>query len=96
MSTSFLAILARHSRPGAAGRAGPGVRLRRRTYPGTITFFTARGSRTPLGWRRYTLRPLDVHEFDIKPVAGLPDAHLALMQEENVALYAGRLRSLLD
>jgi hypothetical protein len=39
---------------------------------------------------------LDVREFDIRPVDGLPDTHLALMQDENVALYAATLRSLLD
>lgn len=68
----------------------------RRTYPGRITLFLKRGHANPLGWKRYTAQPLDVHEFDLRPTAGLPDAHLAMMQDENVDLYAAVLRGLLD
>jgi pimeloyl-ACP methyl ester carboxylesterase len=67
----------------------------RSVYPGQITFFTIRGSRVAEGWQRYSARPLAVHEFDLKGTPELPDAHLAMMQDANVALYAETLRSLL-
>ncbi|HYG64402.1 MAG TPA: AMP-binding protein [Thermoanaerobaculia bacterium] len=63
--------------------------------PVRITYFTVRGSRSPRAWRRYSAQPLDVHEFALAPTAGLADAHLSMMQEANVALYAVTLRSLL-
>jgi hypothetical protein len=70
-------------------------RYRPQRQPVRITFFTVRGSRAPRAWRRYSAQPLDVHELALTPMAGLPDAHLAMMQDANVALYAATLRSLL-
>ncbi len=68
----------------------------RRIYPGRITLFRKRGHANPLGWKRYTAQPLDVHELDVRGTAKVPDPHLAMMQDENVELYAADLRALLD
>lgn len=65
------------------------------TYPGRITLFVKRGHANPFGWRRYTAQPLDVHELDVQGTAEIPDAHLAMMQDANVDLYAEKLRGLL-
>jgi acyl-CoA synthetase (AMP-forming)/AMP-acid ligase II/pimeloyl-ACP methyl ester carboxylesterase len=60
-----------------------------------ITLFRARGHADPLGWQRYASRPLESREFDVRGTERLPDPHLAMMQDENVDLYAGDLRELL-
>jgi len=55
-----------------------------------------RGHDDPLGWQRYASHPLESREFDIRGTKELPDPHLALMQDENVELYAGDLRGYLE
>ncbi|HEX6861699.1 MAG TPA: non-ribosomal peptide synthetase, partial [Thermoanaerobaculia bacterium] len=62
-----------------------------RSFSGTVTLFRVRGHADPLGWQRYASRPLESHEFDVRGTERLPDPHLAMMQDENVGLYAGDL-----
>lgn len=67
----------------------------RRACSARITLFRARGHADPLGWQRYASHPLESREFDIRGTERLPDPHLAMMQDENVELYAAHLRELL-
>jgi hypothetical protein len=67
----------------------------RRAFSGRITLFRVRDHTDPLGWQRYTPQPLESREFDVRGTERLPDPHLAMMQDENVGLYAGDLRELL-
>jgi pimeloyl-ACP methyl ester carboxylesterase len=67
----------------------------RRSFSGTVTLFRVRGHADPLGWQKYTSRPIQSREFDVRGTESLPDPHLALMQDENVGLYAGDLRAIL-
>ncbi|HSK75578.1 MAG TPA: non-ribosomal peptide synthetase [Thermoanaerobaculia bacterium] len=68
----------------------------RRACSARITLFRVRGHDDPLGWQRYALHPIESHEFEVRGTKELPDPHLALMQDENVELYAGDLRGYLE
>jgi exopolysaccharide biosynthesis WecB/TagA/CpsF family protein len=66
-------------------------------YPNRMTLLNVRGSTTSgSAWAPFTSQPLEIHEFDIKPTVALPLAHTAMMQEENVALFAAAFESFLE
>ncbi len=69
----------------------------REAYPGDVFFFGALDSgKRVTGWQRICERPLQVQEFDIRATVRIRDPHNALMQEENVALFAPALDRLLN
>jgi FkbH-like protein len=67
------------------------------SYPGEVHLFTVRGGAARKdGWEKLCQRPVNVHEFAIQGTARIKDAHNAMMQEENVALFAPALNQVLD
>jgi FkbH-like protein len=67
------------------------------SYPGEIHLFTVRGGAArKAGWEKLCERPVTVHEFAIQGTARIKDAHNAMMQEENVGLFAPALNRVLD
>jgi FkbH-like protein len=69
----------------------------RSPYPGEVHFFGALDSgKRVAGWQRLCERPLVVQEFDIRATVRIRDPHNAMMQEENVALFAPAVDRLLN
>ncbi len=67
------------------------------SYPGEVHLFTVRGGAARKeGWEKLCERRITVHEFAIQGTARIKDAHNAMMQEENVALFADALNAVLD
>ena len=48
------------------------------------------------GWQKLCKRRIAVHEFPIQGTARIKDAHNAMMQEENISLFAPALNQVLD
>jgi hypothetical protein len=68
----------------------------RGVYPRPITAIAIRGSvECGAGWGRFTSAPLDVREFDLEATPAHPLAHVAMMKESNVALFAEEFQSFL-
>jgi FkbH-like protein len=66
-------------------------------YPGTVEMFTVRGGTAPgAAWRRFLARAPRVTEFAMKGTKAAPDAHSAMMSEENVSVMAGELNRVLE
>lgn len=69
----------------------------RSSYPGELHLFTVRGGAARVdGWQRLAARRVLVHELSIQGTARIKDPHNAMMQEENVALFAPLLNQVLD
>ena len=68
----------------------------RHVYPGQLTLFTVRGNTEGPAWQKYTTRPIDLREFDVKPTLVYRYPHNAMMEDENVALFAKDFQSLLE
>lgn len=67
------------------------------SYPGEVHLFTVRGGAARAdGWQKLCERRIAVHEFPIQGTARIKDAHNAMMQEENVPLFATALNQVLD
>ena len=64
-------------------------------YPGHVTMMIVRGSSLAHRWKPLLSRPPIVHEVDAKGNVSAPDAHNAMMSEENVKLLAPELNRLL-
>ena len=68
----------------------------RGVYAGRVHLFTVRGSTAVAdGWRRLLAREPVVHEFGMRGNAAAPDAHSAMMSEENVKVMAEALNRVL-
>jgi FkbH-like protein len=66
-------------------------------YGGTVHLFTVRGSTASAdGWRRFLAREPLVHAFEMRGNAAAPDAHSAMMSEENVRVMAEALNRVLS
>ena len=66
------------------------------SYPGEVHLFTVRGGAARAeGWQKLCARRIAVHEFPIQGTARIKDAHNAMMQEENVPLFATALNQVL-
>ena len=67
------------------------------SYPGEVHLFTVRGGAArAAGWQALCGRRVEAHEFDIQPTSRISDPHNAMMQKENVPLFADALNRLLD
>ena len=67
------------------------------SYPGEVHLFTVRGGAARAeGWQKLCERRIAVHEFPVQGTARIKDAHNAMMQEENVPLFAPTLNQVLD
>ncbi len=68
----------------------------RGAYAGKVHLFTVRGSTAlAAGWEKILARPPVVHEFEMRGNAAAPDAHSAMMSEENVKVMAATLNRVL-
>jgi amino acid adenylation domain-containing protein len=65
-------------------------------YPGQLTLFMVRGNEEGAAWQRFASRPVELHEFDVRPTRVYRYAHNAMMEEENVALFAKDFQALLE
>jgi FkbH-like protein len=67
-------------------------------YPGAVQLFSVRGGAAARarGWQALCARPIEAHEFPIQPTARITDPHNAMMQGENVPLFAEALNQVLD
>ena len=67
------------------------------SYPGAVHLFTVRGGRARgKAWQKLCARPLEAREFPIDVTARITDAHNAMMQSENVPLFADAFNQVLD
>ncbi len=67
------------------------------SYPGEVHLFTVRGGASrAAGWQALCARRVEVHELPIQGTATMPDPHNAMMQKENVSLFADAFNRLLD
>ena len=67
------------------------------SYPGAVHLFTVRGGAARAeGWQGLCARRIEAHEFPIQGTARITDAHNAMMQRENVPLFAPALNQVLD
>ena len=55
-----------------------------------------RGKTEGRAWQRYTTRPIDLREFDVKPSRVYRYPHNAMMEDENVSLFAKDFQALLE
>ncbi len=67
-----------------------------RGYSGEVHLYTIRGAKLAATWRSICAGPLIVRELDVRPTAKIPNAHNAMMQEENVMRFAPELNRLFD
>ena len=56
-------------------------------YQNEITMFMAGGTNNKNGWNRYCKKPMQIHEFDIKPTLRIHNVHNAMMERENIPLF---------
>jgi FkbH-like protein len=65
-------------------------------YPGAVEMFTVRGGTAlATGWKRFLAHAPRVTEFALKGTKAAPDAHSAMMSEDNVQVMAGELNRVL-
>ena len=69
----------------------------RASYPGEVHLFTVRGGAARAeGWQALCRRRVEAHEFAIQRTSKINDPHNAMMQRENVPLFADALNRVLD
>jgi thioesterase domain-containing protein/acyl carrier protein len=69
----------------------------RASYPGEVHLFTVRGGAARAdGWQALCRRRVEAHEFAIQRTSRISDPHNAMMQRENVPLFADALNRVLD
>jgi len=67
------------------------------SYPGAVHHFIVRGGAARgRGWQELCARRIEEHELPIVGTARITDAHNAMMQQENVPLFADALDRVLD
>jgi acyl carrier protein len=66
------------------------------TYAGRVSMINVRGAPYPAAWRRYLAHDPEVVEIDAKGNKTAPDAHSAMMSEENVKLFGPVLARMLE